>query len=249
MTFTMWSFGHYAFLASPIVFTALLHYLTRNLTQDQKRTVGIYLSIAAIVILLLRNIEIWVRDDYAFSFELVPLQVCHFANFVLLYAFLKRSDTAFSLAFTLNLAAAYVSILFADGLENYSTLINFRGFAYIVGHALIVVITVWAFMNNFIFITTRTYLKTVLTVGILYITSILINNLFGVWFGSRANYFYTEHPEKGTPLETFWDMGKLYSYGWFEINYIYLLLTMLLGAVITITVWGISVPLQKNLQK
>lgn len=233
MTFTMWSFGHILFILSPIVGTYLLHKATKNLNQDQKREVGINLSIIAIGILLSRNVEIFIRNEYQFDHELLPLQVCHFANFVLLYSFWKKSDLGFALAFCLNLLAAFVSIVFADGLANYSSILNVRGFAYIAGHAIIVVITAWAFLNDFVFITKKTLYRMFILVEIMIILSVFINNLIYALHGTYSNYFYTEHPESGTPLEWMWNWGKEYTYGSFKVNYIYVLCMMILFVIVT----------------
>jgi hypothetical protein len=236
----MWSFGHFLFIISPFVLTILLHKYTKNLEQEQKRKIGIYLSIFAIMILAARNIEIWIRNDFHFDHELLPLQVCHFANFVLLYAFYKRNEVAFSLAFTLNLLAAFLSILFADGLENYTTILNARGFAYIVGHILIVVITLWAFLNDFIFIKLKTLYKTILFVEGMIFFSIFVNNIMYLVYGKYSNYFYTEHPESGTPLEWGFNFGKEYIYGFFKINYVYVISLMILFPLVTYILYQIA---------
>ena len=245
MTFTMWSFGHILFIISPFIFTYILHKATMNLNQDQKREVGINLSIIAIGILLARNVEIFIRNDYQFDVELVPLQVCHFANFVLLYSFWRRSDVGFALAFCLNLLAAFVSIVFADGLANYTSILNTRGVAYILGHIIIVVITVWAFLNDFIYIKKRTLYLTVLVVEVMIVLSVFINNLMYRLSGTYSNYFYTEHPESGTPLEWGWNWGKEYTYGDFKINYIYVIVTMLLFPLVTYLLYLVAKQFKK----
>ena len=245
MTFTMWSFWHFVFMLSPIVLTYVLHKLTKNLTQEQKREVGINLSIVAIGILLARNVEIFIRSGYQFDHELVPLQVCHFANFVLLYSFWKKSDVGFALAFCLNLLAAFVSIVFADGLANYESILNVRGFAYISGHALIVVITAWAFFNDFIYIKKKTLLNTVYVVEVMILISISINNAMYLIYGRFSNYFYTEHPEAGTPLEWMWNWGKEYIYGGFKINFVYVLSIMLLFPLVTYLMYLVAKAFKK----
>lgn len=246
MTFTMWSLGHYLFIVSPIIVTIILHYSTKHLSHEKKRKLGITLSWIAVHVLFLRNLEIWINNGYKFDVELVPLQVCHFANFVLLYAFKKDSKPAFGLAFTLNLVAAFVSILFADSLANYSNILTLRGMAYIVGHILIVVIAAWAYMNNFIQMDKPTYIKTLKLTGILYFSSILVNNLFGIFTDKYSNYFYTNHPERGTPLEWFWNMGRELNLGGFKINIVYIIGTALLGLVITLLVYGTAQVFKKE---
>lgn len=240
MTFTMWSLGHYIFMVSPIIATIILHYSAKHLEHEKKRKLGIILSWIAVHVLILRNLEIWINSGYQFNVELVPLQVCHFANFVLLYAFMKDSKPAFGLAFTLNLVAAFVSILFADSLANYSTILTLRGMAYIVGHILIVVIAAWAYMNNFILMDLKTYIKTLKVTGVLYFSSILVNNFFGIVTGQYSNYFYTNHPERGTPLEWFWNMGTEVDLAGFKFNIVYIIGTAIFGFIITLMVYGFA---------
>ena len=238
MTFTMWSLGHYLFLMSPFLGIFMLYQLTKSNDQEKNRRVGLILSIVAVVILLLRNIEIFVSNGYAFDVELLPLQVCHFANIVLLLAFLSKKQSLFNFALILNLPAAFVSILFANSLANYPTIVTFRGFAYIFGHILLVVIPVWAYMVGFIKLNKKTLIETFKIVLILYLVSIVINNLMYILFGQYANYFYTLKPENGTPLEMFYDWGQtvMLSNG-FKFNILYLIFTGLFGLLIMIILY------------
>lgn len=238
MTFTMWSLGHYLFLITPFVGIILLYQLTKSYDQKKNRRIGLILSIVAVMILILRNIEIFVYSGYAFDVEILPLQVCHFANIVLLLAFLSKKQSLFNFALLLNLPAAFVSILFANSLANYSTILTFRGFAYIFGHILLVVIPVWAYMVGFIKLNKKTLIETIKIVSILYLVSIMINNVIYLLFGQYANYFYTLKPENGTPLEMFYDLGQtvVLSNG-FKFNILYLILTGLFGLVIMIVLY------------
>lgn len=238
MTFTMWSLGHYLFLITPFVGIILLYQLTKSYDQKKNRRIGLILSIVAVMILIFRNIEIFVNSGYAFDVEILPLQVCHFANIVLLLAFLSKKQSLFNFALLLNLPAAFVSILFANSLANYSTILTFRGFAYIFGHILLVVIPVWAYMVGFIKLNKKTLIETIKIVSILYLVSIMINNVIYLLFGQYANYFYTLKPENGTPLEMFYDLGQtvVLSNG-FKFNILYLILTGLFGLVIMIVLY------------
>jgi len=208
MTFEMWSSSHYLFMFLPFIFLSVLFVFTKDRTREANRRIGIVLSVFAIIILILRNIEIWIGKSYRFDVELIPLQICHFANFVLLIALLTNRQTWFNFALILNLPAAMVSMIFANSLTNYSTIISFRGFAYIMGHALLVVIPLWLFMTGFVVLDQRIFKKTLVLVGLLYAGSVVLNNLMFVLFGQYSNYFYTMKPEKGTPLETFFDLNE-----------------------------------------
>jgi uncharacterized membrane protein YwaF len=238
MTFEMWSSSHYLFMFLPFIFLSVLFVFTKDRTREANRRIGIVLSVFAIIILILRNIEIWIGKSYRFDVELIPLQICHFANFVLLIALLTNRQTWFNFALILNLPAAMVSMIFANSLTNYSTIISFRGFAYIMGHALLVVIPLWLFMTGFVVLDQRIFKKTLVLVGLLYAGSVVLNNLMFVLFGQYSNYFYTMKPEKGTPLETFFDLGRVYHLNDFRVNPLYLLLTAILGFIVMITVYS-----------
>ncbi|MDD3477402.1 MAG: YwaF family protein [Candidatus Izemoplasmatales bacterium] len=244
MTFTMWSFGHFIFILSPLVFAFILIYLTKNKTQEEKRKIGLWLSWLAILILVMRNIEIFYKDDFQFDYEIVPLQICHFANFVLLLAFWKNSKPLFAFALLLNLPAAMMSILFANSLENYATILTFRGMAYIFGHLLIVSLAVYAYVTGFVVLNRSIFQKTLKIVAVLYVSSVFINNLFRLVFLQESNFFYTFKPESGTPLEIFFDWGSNLNWGGFMINPIYLVMTAALGFV----VMGLVYLLAKYLQ-
>jgi hypothetical protein len=238
MTFTMWSFGHYLFMLSPFFLLLLLNRYTKKSSLENNRKIGIVLSLVAIIILLLRNIEIWVARDFRFDIELVPLQVCHFANFVLLFAFMTKKQTWFNLALTLNLPAAFVSILFANSLANYSTIVSFRGFAYIFGHILLVTIPLWAYHVGFIKLNMNSFIKTLKLVATLYFLSLFINNLMYVLFGQYSNYFYSLKPERGTPLEAFFKFGEnRFLFDFFQINPVYILLTGIFGLLVMFSLY------------
>ena len=229
MKFHLWSFLHYFMMISPFIIAYILYITTKNKSESYKQNIGIILSVVAVLLLVLRNIEIFVVGGYAFNMELVPLQICHFANFVLLFAYIKRNDTLFGLAFLFNLPLAYLSLVFADGLENYSTIINFRGQAYIWGHMLIVIITLYAYLTGFVKVDLKRYISVAKLVTFLYILSVFVNNIFRLYLNAPSNYFYTEHPEKGTPLEFFFSLGKVSTIGSFEVNIMYMISLLLFG--------------------
>jgi hypothetical protein len=216
-------------MISPFIIAYILYITTKNKSESYKQNIGIILSVVAVLLLVLRNIEIFVVSGYAFNMELVPLQICHFANFVLLFAYIKRNDTLFGLAFLFNLPLAYLSLVFADGLENYSTIINFRGQAYIWGHMLIVIITLYAYLTGFVKVDLKRYISVAKLVTLLYILSVFVNNIFRLYLNAPSNYFYTEHPEKGTPLEFFFSLGKVSTIGSFEVNIMYMISLLLFG--------------------
>jgi len=233
MTFSMWSPLHWIFISSPFIFAAALVLFTRSLHRREKFATGVIFSLTAIVILLLRNGEILYYHNWVIDAEVIPLQICHFANFVLLAAFLRDSKMLFSLAYCLNLPAALCAIVFANSLENYDTILTFRAQAFLWGHTIIAGLAIWALMNGFVRISRRTFAKTLAAVCGLYMGSLAINNFFRHFFGLKANYFYSMRPERGTPLEFFYSLSPVIKIGWFAVNPLYLLATITAGLVVT----------------
>lgn len=232
MKFAMWSVFHIIMIIMPIVFTVIMYLSTKKSTYKQKRIIGIVLSIAAIVILLLRNIEIFVENK-EMTPELIPFQICHFANFVLLFAFLRDSKPLFLVSFAFNLPAAILALVFANSLENYHTIINFRGFAYLMGHTLIIFLGLWALIEGFVVIKKKYVLRGFLFLTLLYIISIPVNSLFNFLMPNHSsNYFYSIYPEGGTPLEFIYKFGKEVTFLKIKFNPIYILLTLMLAAVV-----------------
>lgn len=249
MTFTLWSPLHYFMMIGPFVITFIMNFILKNKNYQTKRMVGIYLSILAILLLFARNIEIFVLSGFKMDYEIIPLQICHFANFVLLYAFWKKSDTAFGLAFLFNLPLAYLSLIFADGLENYANILTFRGQAYIFGHMLIVLITLFAYTNGYIKLNIKKYVSVSVLITTLYVLSLFINNIFRIAFDLNANYFYAQHPESGTPLEFFFDLGKISNIGNFEVNIIYMISLIIFGYLVTFIIYLLAFELPRLLNR
>jgi hypothetical protein len=146
-------------MLSPFIFAIIMYLFTKNLKAETNRKIGIILSIICIVLLLLRNIEIFIKSGYRIQPEIFPFQICHFANFILLFAFLFKNKTMYTIAFCFNLPFAFLSILFANSLENYQTIINFRGMAYIFGHLLIVGVGLWAYFVDLVQINLKSLSK------------------------------------------------------------------------------------------
>jgi len=206
-----------------------MYLFTKEKTIEEKKKIGLILSIICIIILLLRNIEIFLQSK-KIEPEIIPFQICHFANFILLFAFLKQSKTMFLIAFCFNLPAAFLSIVFANSLENYPTLFTFRALAYLFGHMLIVGIAIWAFMVKFVKVEKKAIINSTVFIITLFFLSIPINNIFNIIMPEfEANYFYTLVPEAGTPLELFYTLGREITFLGLNFNPIYILLTMLIG--------------------
>ena len=108
--FKMWSAFHFVY-SFALYFHGNLQIAFRKLDQE-KAIAGLVLSVLAVVILLLRNGEIFVKSGYKLDPEIIP---CKFAILPILSCCLplEKSDVLFALAFCLNLPAAFISIIFA----------------------------------------------------------------------------------------------------------------------------------------
>lgn len=248
MKFYLWSPLHIFMIISPFVFAYILHVLSKHKTIEEKRLIGVKLSVVAVLILVARNIELFMIKDYQFDIELVPYQVCHIANFILLYAYLKKSDLAFGIAFLFNMIFAFCSLVFANGLANYSSIINVRGQAYIWGHMMIVILSLYAYLEGFVKVTWRKLFKINIIFTVLFLLSVLINNLFRIFGEEASNYYYTHHPERGTPLEIIWDLGEVKTIGVFEVNIIYVLLLGLFGLLIVFSMYLVTIEWPKKIK-
>ena len=93
---------------------------------------------------------------------------------------------------------------------------------------LIIGITVWALLVDLIKIDKKTVIKTLKLMVVLHLSAIVINNLLSL-INVNSNYFHTLKPENGTPLEIFFNFGKTHTFGYFEIKFVYLIFTALLG--------------------
>lgn len=239
MTFQLWSPFHYWFIASPFIFTLVFYFIFKGRKKKHLRIAGIIFSCISLFFLTARNVSLY-SVEHTITPDMLPLQVCHFASIVLLLAFLFDSDILFTMAFCFNLPAAFLSIIFADSLANYSNIISWRGAGYIFVHAFVVGITLWAFSNNMIKIKFRTFFKMLITVGVLYFLSIPVNN----WFmklmpGYNSNYFYTFEPQNGTPLQTLFDLGHNVTVAGMTLNPVYILLLGVTGLFVMSFCYGL----------
>lgn len=97
--FEMWTAWHFVLMLAPIVAILILYFLLRKRSYKTRYIVGIVIGTISLAILLMRNIDIAVRQG--FDPEIIPLQVCHFGNIMVFIALVFRSKTATSIAWTL----------------------------------------------------------------------------------------------------------------------------------------------------
>lgn len=237
MKFEMWSVWHFVLMLAPIIAILILYFALRKQSYKVRYIVGVVIGCISLAILLMRNIDIAVRNGL--DPEIIPLQVCHFGNIMVFISLVFRSKTATSIAWTLNLLAAYASLVFADSLENYTTLASIRAQAYIWGHMFIVIGALYAVLLKIVRIDFKSFLCGIGVLVLLLIPSIILNSYFNDVLGYHINYFYIYNSD-GVPFE-FLYVGERAKYGWFTINWVY---TLSVIGIFLVLMYGIY-----NLQK
>jgi uncharacterized membrane protein YwaF len=220
MKFEMWSIGHILYMLSPFIILGLLMFAVRKSSEKTKYMVGIVMGAISILILVVRNIDIYIRSGW--DLEVIPLQVCHIGSIIVGLALILKKKWLLLVSFCFNIIPAILAMVFADSLANYDTLLKIRPQTYIWGHIFIVVGALYGMFvydNNF---ERKDLFKSLIFVGICLIFAILCNNTFRLWFGWEPNYFYLFN-YSGTPLKFLYNAVPASKYGWFEINWLYTL--------------------------
>lgn len=239
--FKMWTVFHYFMMIFPFVLAVILYCFVKEKPVGTKKTVGLILSVIMIGILIMRNVYIWTEEG-VLNPEVIPFQVCHFANFMFLIAVLSKNKVWGTIAWCLNFPAGLVSVIFADGLERYPTMINIQAIAYIAGHMLIVTAGIYLLLAGLISINWQSMKKMFLYVGCGYVFSVLVNSWFNTIFAHTeidANYFYSFKPEAGTPLEAMFNLGGNFTVLGVTFNPVYLLLLGIVGGILLLAMYGI----------
>lgn len=155
-------------------------------------------------------------------------------------ALVFRSKIATSILWSLNVLAAYASLVYADALEGYANIFgSIRSQAYIWGHAFIVLGGLYAVILKIVRINFKSFLWGLGVLVLLLIPSIILNSYFNDVLGYSINYFYV-YNSNGVPFE-FLYVGERAKYGWFTINWIY---TLSVVGIFIVLLYGIY-----NLQK
>ena len=236
MKFEMWSVWHFVLMLAPIVAILILYFALRKTSYKTRYIVGIVIGCISLSILIMRNIDIFVNNG--FDPEIIPLQVCHFGNIMVFIALVFRSKIATSISWTLNLLAAYASLVFADSLENYTTMASIRAQAYIWGHMFIVIGALYAVLLKIVRIDFKSFLWGIGVLVLLLIPAIILNSYFNDVLGYSINYFYI-YNSNGVPFE-FLYIGDRAKYGWFTINWIYTILLILIFLVLMFLIYLIQ---------
>ena len=219
LKFEMWSFGHILYILSPAIIMTALYFLLRNKSYKVKYIVGVVMGIISLAILITRNIDIYINNG--FDPEIIPIQVCHFGNIMVFIALVFRSKIATSVIWSLNLLCAFSSIVYANALEGYATILCIRAQAYIWGHLFIVLGALYAVILKIVRIDLKSFFIGMGVIVCLLIPAIILNSYFNDVLNYSINYFYV-YNSNGVPFE-FLYIGERAQYGWFTINWFYTL--------------------------
>jgi len=242
--FKMWSWFHYLYILSPFIIMAALWLILRKRSEKTKYIVGVVIGCLSLAILLMRNIEIYVT--VGFHPEIIPLQICHFGNIAVFIALVFKNKTAGAMAWCLNMICAFSSLIVADSLAGYPTFFMMRAQAYFWGHLFIVLGALYAVLFKIVRIDKKSFLLAIGCTAVLLVPAMILNAYFINVMAATPpiNYFYIFNYH-GSPFEALYNLGTMYYYGWFSINYVYA------AIIITIGIVGMTgfYYLQKLLQK
>lgn len=227
MQFKLWSFGHILYMISPFIIFFTIYFLIRKRSAQAKNICGYVLGGISIFILILRNVDIFVRSGW--DLEVIPLQVCHIGSLIAGFALISKKKWVMLTAFCFNMIPAFLAMVFADSLANYDTLLKIRPQTYIWGHIFIVVCALYALLIHRPKFCKKDLYCSLTFVTVMAITAVFCNSLFRSLLSWEPNYFYL-FDYKGTPLKFLYTVFPSSVYGWFEINWFY---TLSLFAVFT----------------
>ncbi|MBQ7412257.1 MAG: YwaF family protein [Clostridia bacterium] len=218
MVFKLWSIWHFIYMLSPFIAFAIIYFLVRNRSGKVKRIVGIVLGSISVLILVVRNIDIFARSGW--DVEIIPLQVCHIGSLISGLALILRKKWLISTSFCFNLIPAFLAMLFASSLANYDTLLKIRAQAYIWGHFFIIVCALYGILVLLPSLNKRDLIYSISFVSASSFVAIICNSAFRALLDWTPNYFYL-YDYKGTPLKFLYNATPTSHYGWFSINWLY----------------------------
>lgn len=218
MKFEMWSVWHYLYIASPFLIFGVICGLIKDRSQRTKDIVGCILGSLSVLILVVRNVDIYLRNGW--EVEVIPLQVCHIGSLVAGFALLFRKKWLLLTSFCFHLIPAILAMVFADALANYDTLLKIRPQTYVWGHIFIIVCALYGMLVYRPKLGRKDLFASLGFVGAMALTAILCNSIFRAKLGWTPNYFYL-FDYKGTPLKFLYEAFPSSVYGWFEINWFY----------------------------
>lgn len=246
MKFEMWSVWHFLYMASPFIMFAVIYALLRKRSDKTKRIVGCVLGGISILIIVVRNIDIFARSGW--GVEVIPLQVCHIGSIIAGLAVIIKKRWLVLTSFCFNMIPAFLAMLFANSLANYDTLLRIRPQTYVWGHIFIVVCALYGiFMYRARFKKTDLFIALGF-VGTMATVAVFCNSLFRFLFEWEPNYFYLFN-YKGTPLKFLYNVLPASKYGWFEISWFYVISLLLVFAGVFVGLYFIAKLISKLMYK
>ncbi len=197
---------------------SVIYFSVKCRSDRTKYLVGYVLGMVSILILAVRNIDIFSREGW--GVEVIPLQVCHIGSLISGSALLFKKKWLSLTAFCFNMIPAFLAMVFADSLANYDTLLKIRPQTYIWGHIFIILCALYALCIHRPKFNRHDLCNSLVFIGVMAATAILCNSLFRAAFAWEPNYFYLFNYE-GTPLKFLYACAPASVYGWFEINWFY----------------------------
>ncbi len=223
MKFVLWSIWHFLYMGSPFIMFYIIYILSKKWSDKTKDIVGYILGGISILILIVRNIDIYARSGW--GVEVIPLQVCHIGSLVAGLSLILKKKWLILTSFCFNMIPAFLAMVFADSLANYDTLWKIRPQAYVWGHIFIVICALYGILVYRSRFKKKDLYLSLAFAGIMAILAIVCNSLFRALFDWEPNYFYLFN-YKGTPLKFLYQAFPSSVYGWFEINWFYTLVLL-----------------------
>ena len=224
MKFELWSVWHILYLLSPFLIFGVIYCLINKKSKKIKNNFGVILGCISIFILIIRNIDIFIREGW--DLEVIPLQVCHIGSVVAGLALIFKKKWLISTVFCFNMIPAFLAMIFADSLTNYDTLLKIRPQSYIWGHIFIIVCALYGLLIFLPKLTKKDLKYSLIFVGSMAFLAIICNSMFRILFEWEPNYFYL-FDYSGTPLKFLYNVFPSSSYGWFTINWFYTITLMI----------------------
>ena len=229
MKFEMWSIWHFVYMISPFIVFLLLYLVTCKKSEKVKNITGIILGAVSLLILIVRNVDIYLRNGM--DLEVIPLQVCHVGSIVTGLALMLRKRWLLITAFCFNMIPAFLAMIFANSLENYSELLRIRPQTYIWGHIFIVVCSLYGVFIYKPKATKKDLIYSLSTIFSILIVAIVCNSALRLIPEWEPNYFYL-YNYKGTPLKFLYNAFPVTNWGWFSINFLYVIILVLVFIVV-----------------
>lgn len=244
MKFEMWSIWHFLYITSPFVIFLIIYLLSKKKNDKTKNIIGYVLGAISLFIIVIRNIDIYLRSGW--GTEVIPLQVCHIGSIIAGLSLILKKKWLIATVVCFNMIPAFLAMVFADSLANYDTLLAIRPQTYVWGHIFIIIGALYGLLVYLPEFTRNDLLSSLIFVSIMCITAILCNSIFRTVLNWEPNYFYLFN-YKGTPLKFLYSIFPSSNYGWFEINWFYVLILILFFTIVFVILFYISkIVVKKN---